>query len=161
MVLDCLLETAGRNLMTARTVAGVMLALMIATGPALACMGDEVMYSDDFSDPELSKDQWSTSKAVSIEKGYLQIKPEKEYVSLVRIPSASKEFDLCVDITYPEAKKPDGGTWGGFIFWWKDWKNYYYVWSTPVGVSGAFRVAKERTLQLSKKDPLPGVKTGA
>ncbi len=55
-----------------------------------------------------------------------------------------KEFDVCIDVTYPEAKKPDGGTAGGLAIWFKDYQNTYIVATTPAGVAGAHRYNKDK-----------------
>jgi hypothetical protein len=145
-----------------RILSGAIFMLVIGANPvSAACQGDE-LFSDDFSDPQLSKDQWPSVEAISIGNGYLQIKPKPQYRNFVPIPGGDKEFDLCVDITYPQAKQPDGGTFGGAVFWFKDWKNHYYVWTTPVGVVGATRVTNEKERVMGKKQPSEnGLKTGA
>jgi hypothetical protein len=127
-------------------------ALFLATGSARACTGEEI-FADDFSDPALSEDFWGVAgaKGRSVGKGYLEIKPQMGYVSFATIPSGRdvKEFDVCADVTYPEAKNPDGGTIGGFIFLFKDWDNYYEVGTTPVGGLAVFRNAKGKGTAVS------------
>jgi hypothetical protein len=137
--------------MFVRTITGAILALIVGAGPVLACQGEEI-FSDDFADPILSKDLWGigTQDWLSVEKGYLQIKVKPTYSGFTGIPQGQNEFDVCVDITYPEAKNPDGGTSGGIYLWFKDWDNYYDIATTPVGGVGVFRVAKGKTTQVSQ-----------
>src|SRR5262245_14028612 len=104
--------------MLARTIACAAVALMIAKGSVLACEGDE-LFADDFSDPSVSADLWPTKGDwFTIAKGYAQIKVERGRTGFAPIPSSQNEFDVCADIVFPEAKNTDGGTYGGFIFWW-------------------------------------------
>jgi hypothetical protein len=145
-----------------RILSGALLVVAISASPVLAaCDGDE-LFSDDFSDQQLSKDQWDPSEALSIGNGYLQIKPQQSHITAKPIPNSAgaKEFDLCFDITYPPAKQPDGGTWGGVVFWFKDFKNHYYLWTTPAGAVGAIRVVDEKERMMGKKFQI-GLKTGA
>jgi hypothetical protein len=135
-----------------RILSGAMLAVAVSASPALAaCDGDE-LFSDDFSDPQQSQDQWGTAEFLSFGDGYLQIKSKPGFTSFSKIPvNGAWEFDLCVDITYPEAKNPDGGTYAGVMFWFNDWKNYYYVWTTPVGGIGALRLFNDKTRMMGKR----------
>jgi hypothetical protein len=147
-----------------RSLCGALLVMAINAGPVLAaCDGDEI-FSDDFSDPQLSKDQWEPSGTVSIGSGYLQIKPQQNSRTGRPIPNSAgtKEFDLCFDIIYPVAKNNDGDTVGGVILFFKDWKNNYLVVTSPVGVVGAMRILDDKGRLMGKKLPADtGLKPGA
>jgi hypothetical protein len=131
-----------------RAITGATFALALAAGPALAdCTGDE-LFADDFSDPVASKDIWGQGDFFNINKGYLEIKVKPRYTGWVAVPSGQRDFNVCFDVTYPEAKNPDGGTYGGIVFWFKDWQNFYGVVTTPIGAAGAFRITKDRWLNL-------------
>ncbi len=56
--------------MMLRTIAGAMLALAIAGGPALACKGDEI-FSDDFAD---DSGPWDSTQFSTIAGGYAELK---------------------------------------------------------------------------------------
>jgi hypothetical protein len=125
--------------MDLRSIVGAVLALAIAASPALACKGEEI-FSDDFKE---DSGMWPSADWISIGGGAMELKLRPGYQGFAAFRGESpKEFDACVDITYPEAKKPDGGTVAGFAFWFKDYDNYYAIGTTPVGAVGAFRINK-------------------
>jgi hypothetical protein len=132
-------------------ITGAITALVIATSSVLACDGNEI-FSDDFSDPILSADLWGVSDsnaAISLGAGYLEIKSAPGYKNRVAVPSGTRDFDVCVDITFPAAKNPDGGTEGGLIFGLSDWDNLYEAAVTPVGGFGVFRRTKGKAIAVS------------
>ncbi len=125
--------------MDLRSIVGAVLALAIAASPALACKGDEI-FSDDFNE---DSGMWPNADWITIGGGAMELKLRPGYQGFAAFRGESpKEFDACVDITYPDAKKPDGGTLAGIAFWFKDYDNYYGVGTTPVGAVGGFRVNK-------------------
>lgn len=146
--------------MLSRLIVGAVLATAISAGPVFACEGEEI-FSDDFSDVQLSQDVWGGGEFISIQKGFLQLKNKPGFSGLIPIPQHQNEFDVCADIIYPTANKPDGGTYGGFAFWFKDWENQYEVITTPVGGLGAFRNTKGRLLALGAFKIYPALKKGA
>jgi hypothetical protein len=144
--------------MIARVMTGAMLALTIAASPALACKGEEI-FSDDFAD---DAGPWDQTKFSTIGGGSAELKLDGGYWGVVRLlADTPKEFDVCVDITFPEAKNPDGGTAGGLAFWFKDYENAFVVATTPVGVAGAFRYNKNKYQLLSPYRKYDKFKTGA
>jgi hypothetical protein len=144
--------------MIGRALMGALIALSIAASPALACKGEEI-FSDDFSDDLGPWDQTQFSK-IGGGKAELQLRPG--YWGVVRfVGDTPKEFDVCVDITYPEAKNPDGGTAGGLAIWFKDYENTFVVATTPVGVAGVFRINKNKYTLLSPFRKYNPLKAGA
>jgi hypothetical protein len=144
--------------MALRTIMGAMLALAIAGSPALACKGEEI-FSDDFAD---DSGMWGSADFFKIGGGFLELKLQPGYKGVALFQGGQqKEFDACVDITYPEAKKPDGGTVAGFVFWFKDWPNHYVVGTTPVGAVGAYRMNKDKFGLQSPFRTNPAIKAGA
>src|SRR5262245_26954906 len=122
---------AWRAQMDLRSIAGAMLALAIAASPALACKGEEI-FSDDFSE---DSGMWPNADWLKIGGGALELKLPAGYQGFARFQGDNpKEFDMCVDITYPDAKKPE--TIAGIAFWWKDYDNYYGIGTAPLGVVG-------------------------
>ena len=86
---------------------------------------------------------WPSTDWITIGGGAMELKLRPGYQGFAAYSGGSpKEFDACVDIIYPEAKKPDGGTFAGIAFWFKDYDNYYAFGTTPVGAVGAFRMSK-------------------
>ena len=145
--------------MVLRTIAGVVLALAIAGSPALACKGDEI-YSDDFAD---DSGMWGNpSDWLKIGGGSMELTLQPGYRGAALFRGQTlKEFDACVDITYPEAKKPDGGPLAGIAFWFKEWANHYVVATTPIGAVGAFRYNKEKFALQSPFRKYNHIKAGA
>src|SRR5262249_43859740 len=120
--------------MIGRAFTGALIALAIAASPALACKGEEI-FSDDFADDGGPWDQTQFSK---IGGGFAEVTMKPGYLGVVKLlADTPKEFDMCVDLIYPEAKTPDGGTTGGLAFWFKDYENFFYVGTTPIGAAGA------------------------
>jgi len=143
---------------TLRTVVGALLALTIAASPALACKGEEI-YSDDFTQPD---GPWPNAAWFSINGGKAELKMEPGYRGVASYLGGNfTDFDVCVDITYPEAKNPDGGTYAGLVFWFKGMDDHYEVFTTPVGVVGAFRFTKSRALLASPVRKQGSLKAGA
>jgi len=144
--------------MILRSFAGAMLALAIVASPALACQGDEI-YSDDFSSGD---GPWDNVDWATIGGGKAVLKLRPGYMGVLRfLGELPKEFDMCVDVTYPAAKNPDGGTVGGLGFWFKDYENTYIVGTTPVGALGSFRITKNRFLVASPFKVESALKAGA
>jgi len=141
-----------------RTITGAILALTIAASPALACKGDEI-YSDDFTDPN---GPWPNPPWFTIGGGNAEIKMDPGYRGVVNYLGGDfTDLDVCVDITYPEAKNPDGGTYGGIVFWFKGMEDHYEVFTTPIGAVGAFRYTMGRALLATPVRKQNAVKAGA
>jgi hypothetical protein len=99
--------------MSWHNVIGAILALAVMSGPALACKGGEELASDDFTDGTA----WTDAPEASFGSGKLSLKPKPDQYAWVFWNNGYfDDADVCVDITYPSAKKPDGGVWGGLIF---------------------------------------------
>src|SRR5262249_61837308 len=93
--------------MDLRSIVGAMLALAIAASPALACKGGEEIFSDDFAD---DSGMWGSADWITIGGGGLELKLPPGYQGGGRYRGdGPKDFDLCVGLTYPGAKKPGGG----------------------------------------------------
>jgi hypothetical protein len=144
--------------MALRIFAGTIVALTLASSPALACKGEEI-FADDFTEPSSS---WSQDKSLSIGGGQarLTVDPKMSRVAFF-LDGTFAEFDVCVDITYPQAKNPDGGTWGGVAFWFKDWKSYLAVYTTPAGVWCAERGTPGGARDMKPCRKAESLKTGA
>jgi hypothetical protein len=144
--------------MILRTIAGAMIALAIAASPALACKGPEI-FADEFTD---DSGPWDNTNFATIGGGQAELKMQPGYMGVLRyLGDLPKEFDVCVDITTPPAKNPDGGTLGGLAFWFKDYENAYFVGTTPIGAVGSFRVTKGRALVASPFRRQNALKAGA
>jgi hypothetical protein len=145
--------------MDLRSIVGAMLALAIAASPALACKGTEEIFSDDFAD---DSGMWGSADWIAVGGGALELKLPAGYQGVARYRGDTpKDFDLCVDLTYPEAKKPDGGTFAGISLWFKDYDNQYVIATTPIGAVGAFRVSKGKLTLQAPFRKYPQMKAGA
>jgi len=117
---------------------GAMLAFALLSSPALACKGGEELGADDFSDGSA----WTEASEATFGSEKLALKPEpSKYAWVFWNNGDFDDADICVDMTYPTAKKPDGGVFGGIIFWYQYQANRvaYMLWSTPVGLVGVDR----------------------
>jgi hypothetical protein len=144
--------------MVLRMITGAILALAIGVSPALACKGEEI-YSDDFTDPN---GPWPNPPWFTISGGSAEIKMDPGYRGVINYLGGDfADFDVCVDITYPQAKNADGGTYGGLVLWFKDMENMYEIFTTPIGAMGAFRYTKGRALLAAPVRKQNALKTGA
>jgi len=141
-----------------RSMTGAMFALAIAASPALACKGDEI-FSDDFNSPD---GPWQMTDNVAIGKGSVDFKtPAGGAGAAIFVGEKPKEFDMCIDVTFPQARNPDGGTLGGILFWLNDFQNMYLAAVTPVGALGVVRFNKGRVLVASPFKKQNALKAGA
>src|SRR5262249_2735988 len=143
-----------------RTIIGAILALTIAASPALACKGDEI-YSDDFTDPNAP---WPNTPWFTIGGGNAEFKMDPGYRGVVNYLGGDfTDFDVCVDITYPEAKDPNGATYGGIVFWFKGMEDHYAVLTTPAGAVVALRHTMVRSVVASplRRDNAVSAVTGS
>jgi len=146
--------------MLLKTILGGAFALVIAASPALACKGTEI-FSDDFSS---SDGPWQHTDGVNIGGGFAEMKPESGKNAVMVYESQQiKDFDVCADITYPQAKNPDeGGAIGGIIFWLTlDPASFYLMATTPGGMLGTVRVNRGRVLLAAPFRKYNFIKTGA
>jgi hypothetical protein len=148
--------------MSWHNVIGAILALAVMSSPALACKGGEELASDDFTDGTA----WTDAPEASFGSGKLSLKPKPDQYAWVFWNNGYfDDADVCVDITYPSAKNPDGGVLGGLIFWWQPESNNvaYMLWTTPAGLVGVERREMKTgkvTTALPKRSN-PAIKKGA
>jgi hypothetical protein len=127
--------------MSLRTVTGVLLALSLASSPALACKGTTTTFSDEFTTEEPS---WQALYGeFSVANGHAQLKSDPNTIALV--VNTGDYFDggeLCVDVIAPDYRA-GGIQVGGLVFGLKDDANYFAVWVSPAdGLVGV--VAKKK-----------------
>ena len=116
--------------MSWKTIPGALIALAIASSPALACKGKTVLFEDNFTDRDPA---WGSSEAVVIEKGVMKITPPPNGVGAAYYSGdLFEKGDFCVDVTIPELKDPQN-TVAGLIIGGQDYGNWYLVVLKPVG----------------------------
>jgi hypothetical protein len=144
--------------MIVRSVTGAILALALAASPALACKGDTEIYSDDFATGD---GPWDNADWIKIGGGKLEVKVQPDRWGVARFRGdLPKEFDVCVDVTFPAVKDPTL-TSGGIAFWFKDYENTYAVLLAPDGQLGVPRFNKGRVLIASPWKQEAALKPGA
>ena len=134
--------------------------LILAVGPALACKGPNVKFTDDFRQVD---DSWSVdpnSDAVTVEDGKVKIKadPSTGYTVLYG-GLIFDDADLCITVQMP--RQTDNGTQAaaGPVFWAQDYSNYYTFAITPVGAAAIVRLNKGRWLYVLDYRKAESIKT--
>ena len=88
--------------MLSRLVASVLVVLAAASGPALACKGPSLIFTDDFktADPAWQVGSWTT---LTIAGGKLQMKSDPGSYSMATYQGFFLDSgDVCVDVTMPD-----------------------------------------------------------
>jgi hypothetical protein len=116
---------------------GAALLAVLATAPALACKGKNVLLQDDFTKADPAWDK--NPGVVSIGGGALtvQAKPNLAH-SFFHTGKRFDKADLCVDVTIAKSQVP-GGTKAGPIFLGHapgGSRSYYWFWTSPAGTVG-------------------------
>ena len=143
--------------MLLKTIFGGAFALVMAVSPALACTGPEI-FSDNFSS---SDGPWDHTEGVNIGGGFAELKPGSGPAVMVYQSAQIKDFDVCADITYPQASNPDQAGAGGIIFWFTtDPVSVYIMATIPNGALGVVRNNKGRALLVSPFRKYDFIKTG-
>jgi hypothetical protein len=106
--------------MSRKSIALMVLALGLASGPALACKGNTVLLQADFRQVDPS---WDGN--LGIGGGVAKIAPDPGYLSWPFYQgSLFTDADICVDVTIPTGAKPNSIA-GGLVFWASDYQNFY------------------------------------
>jgi hypothetical protein len=101
-----------------------------------ACDPKNALFSDDFDFLDAS---WGDADDMFfVRDGALMV---KAWRSQVNLSTKTEGGNVCVDVTVTDA--PDAlNSPAGLIFWWKDWDNFYYVFSWTDGGLEVRRVLK-------------------
>jgi 3-keto-disaccharide hydrolase len=126
--------------MMMKSVIYAVVAAALATSPALACKGKNVLFEDDFAEPDPAWGMWD---AISITDGSLIIKTGASGIySVLHEADVYDKADMCVDVTIPKYGKP-GDVAASLLFGAQyngDSKNYYQFWISPNGSVGVSRL---------------------
>ncbi len=123
---------------------------------AHACEGQKVLFEDQFQD---TSGGWEIlADRTEIKDSSLRITPQMSR-SFVEINNGFffDSADMCVDVTFGGQ---DAGDWGGLIFWFDDYENYFAFQVTPTGWYGIQRLFKGKWSMLADAES-PAVKRGA
>src|SRR5262249_8106948 len=95
---------SGRGFMSLRFVTGALLALTVASSPALACKGPNVIFADDFAEADPG---WGTSETVVIASSSIQLKSKPGGVAgSLYNGSFFEDADICIHLPSPAPTNP-------------------------------------------------------
>ena len=134
-----------------------VVAALLASGPALACKGDKVLFSDDFKQVDSS---WGfDSPDVSVEEGKVKIKPQPDISNLLIYKAILfGNADYCIVVRMPNVMSDTDNTMAGPIFWATDYDNYYMFMITPSGYAEITRKVKGRWIDVVEWKQSPSIK---
>jgi hypothetical protein len=144
--------------MLSRLVASVLVVLAAASGPALACKGPSLIFTDDFktADPAWQVGSWTT---LTIAGGKLQMKSDPGSYSMATYQGFFLDSgDACVDVTMPDVKDPATGA-AGFMFGGVG-SDFYAFFLRPNGTASVFRNQNGGWLTPVPAKAADGAKTG-
>lgn len=145
--------------MPLKFIAGLAIALMVASAPAHACKGLDKLLEDDFTDPESA---WAEQVPVmEIKEGKLRLTTEPG-----RHSSASYEgdffnnADVCVTVTAPDVKDESLGFAGIMFYLTPAYEFYAFIISPANGKAGVIRMVNEEFLTPVKGRRVKAMKLG-
>ena len=128
--------------------------VLLAAGPAWACKGDKVLFSDDFKQVDAS---WGfDAPDVSVEEGKVKVKPQPDISNLLIYKAILFDnADYCITVRTPNSLTDTDNTMAGPIFWATDYDNYYMFMITPSGYAEITRKVKGKWIDVVewKQDP--------
>jgi hypothetical protein len=134
--------------------------LILAFGPALACKGPNVKFTDDFRQID---DSWAVdpdTDAVTVEGGKARIKAgASEGFTVLYGGFIFDDADLCVTVEVPELTDNANQPAAGPIFWGEDYDNYYIFAITPGGAAAIVRRIKGRWVYVLGYRKVDSIKT--
>jgi hypothetical protein len=142
--------------MSWKTISGALIALVIASSPALACKGKTVLFDDNFTDPDPA---WGSSENVVIGKGVMKITSDPNTGSAAFYSGdLFEKGDFCVEVTIPELKDAQD-TSGGLLFAGQDYTNWYTAMLSPVGTVYVSRLVNGKWIQPVPAQKVEGMNT--
>jgi hypothetical protein len=143
-------------------VAGLSFAMgvMLAAGPALACKGPNVKFTDDFRQVD---DSWGVdpnSDTVTVEDGKVKFKADPSGGYTVLYGGVNfDDADLCVTVQVPSQTGNGDQLAAGPVFWAQDYNNYYTFAITPGGTAAIVRRFKGKWIYVLDYRKADGIKT--
>jgi hypothetical protein len=128
--------------MSIRLFATALIAMSLASVPALACTGKEI-FVDDFTTAGRG---WQKNTGVSIGggKAVLTADPGKAK-ALIYGGDLFEDADICVELSVDKTRDPEG-TVAGLVFWHDDWDNTGMFLISPSGRATILRYQKGKKL---------------
>jgi len=139
---------------------GLALGAMLAAGPAFACKGPNVKFTDDFRQVD---DSWGVdpnADTVTVEDGKVKVKadPSGGYTVLYGGPIFD-DADLCVTVQVPSQTGNGDELAAGPVFWAQDYNNYYTFAITPGGSAAIVRRYRGKWIFVLDYRKADGIKT--
>jgi hypothetical protein len=146
--------------MSLRLVSAVLVAVAAVSGPALACKGPTLIFSDDFKTADPSWVQDAGTLTISGGKAQLTAQPGN-YANTDYEGFFVNSGDACVDVVAPTVKDPTMGGVGGIMFGFTGGSDFYAFVMRQDGNAGIFRLQSGGWLTPVPLRAAQGVKTGA
>ncbi len=143
--------------MTKAIYACVAASCLLMAGPAFACKGDKVLFSDDFKQVDAS---WGfDSPDVSVEEGKVKVKPQPDISNLLVYKAILFDnADYCITVRTPNSLSDTDNTMAGPLFWSTDYDNYYMFMITPSGYAEITRKVKGKWIDVVEWRQDPNIK---
>jgi hypothetical protein len=150
---ECVVSTAAKLIVIAT-------GMVLSAGPALACKGPNVKFSDDFRQID---DTWGidpNADTVTVEEGKVKVKadPSGGYTVLYG-GTLFDDADFCVTVQVPSQTGNGDQLAAGPVFWAQDYNNYYTFDITPGGSAAIVRRLKGKWVYVLDYRAADGIKT--
>ena len=145
--------------MSIKFVTAVLVAVAVASGPALACKGPTLIFSDNFQSVDPAWVQQFGKLTIGGGKAQLSSEPGK-YANADYEGSFVNSGDACVDVTAPTVKDPTT-ILAGIMFGFTDYSNFYAFVLRGDGQASVVRLQNGGWLTPVPVRAAPGAKTGA
>ncbi|MBV9220185.1 MAG: hypothetical protein JOY94_12285 [Methylobacteriaceae bacterium] len=119
--------------------------LVLAAGPALACKGKEVKFSDDFRQVDDSWGADPSSDAVTVEDGKVKVKAKVNgSYTLLYNGALFDDADICVTVQIPNKIEDPTQLEAALVFWAEDYNNLYALYIAPSGKATLSRLVNNK-----------------
>lgn len=131
--------------MTSKVMAWLALAAIFAASPALACKGKNVLFQDNFSEPN---PRWELFDQVKVHGGAMQITATPGHIAPIFYKGESfAAADICVDMIVPAVSDPRNLGAPSLIFEGQAYDDFYGFYAMPGnGAAGITRLLKKKWL---------------
>jgi hypothetical protein len=129
--------------------AACVIAGLLHASDAVACLGKNVIFEDQFKD---DSGGWEVDSTLQFGPTGLTIKFEPSWESYPKMNAAFavKDGDLCIDVAFPQqlTNKPSVA----LRFWVVDGQNYYVFQISPAGYASMHRMLSNRWSQIFSQE---------
>jgi hypothetical protein len=155
------ISKVGMTTITAALRCAMAAGLILAVGPALACKGPNVKFTDDFRQIDDSWDIDPDTDTVTVEDGKARIKADaSEGFTVLYGGFIFDDADFCVTVRVTGLADNANQPAAGPVFWGEDYNNYYTFTITPGGEAAIVRRIKGRWLYVLDYRKVDSIKTG-